>query len=131
MYMSKCYDRFVLQNQGDRGDIFFQKYSFEINCARDDSLENVVNTVNPNFTFFCTVSAGIYSVFEKYRFCSFSKISTEITFNENHMFLVDLFCLYSSVLCIVRREIWMFKHWRRGFAIIRTLNGPKYYVKIL
>jgi len=80
---------------------------------------------------FCGVNGAICSVFEKYRFYSFPKISTEITFDENHMFLVDLFCLYSSGLCIVRREIWMFKHWRRGFAIIRTLNGPKYCLKNL
>jgi len=59
------------------------------------------------------------------------KISTEITFDEYYTFLVDLFCLYSSVLCNVRREFRMSKQWLRGFAIIHTLNGPKYYMKNL
>jgi len=91
--------------QAFEGALLFRKYSIEIIVRVMFGLENVVNTVNQKFKFFWAVSAAICSVLEMYRFCVFSKISTKTTFDESYMFSVDLFCLYSSVVCIVRREI--------------------------
>jgi len=48
--------------------------------------------------FLCTVSAAICSAIEKYRFCSFSKISIEITVNENYTFW-STFCACIVAFC--------------------------------